>query len=93
MKRLILILSLLLSINLLLIIFLFNEKKEFKCDKEHVNEWTPSRDPETGADSSLIEQLNFFIVENVRLETYVKLLEEENQILGSTLAEKEFNDN
>ena len=92
MKKLLLILSLLLSLNLVLFIYLFNDKKVV-CNKPHIGEWTPARDPETGADSSLIQQINFFVDQNIRLENYVRLLEEDNQRLGSYLAEKEFNDN
>lgn len=60
-----------------------------KCDKVHLDEWTPARDPVTKCDSSLIESSNFLLDENLRLENYIKELEEDNQRLGSYLAEKE----
>ena len=50
-----------------------------KYDETHLNEYAPSRDPSTGADSSLIESLNFFVEENIRLENYILELEEDNQ--------------
>jgi hypothetical protein len=49
------------------------------------------RTPE-GCDKDLLETTNFFVEENVRLENYIKQLEEENQRLGSTLAQKEYED-
>lgn len=67
-----------------------NGKEIKNCDKPHVDEWTPARSPETGADSSLIMQINFFVDENIRLERYIKFLEEDNQRLGSFLAETNF---
>ena len=60
-----------------------------KCDKVHLDEWTPARDPVTKGDSVLIERTNFFVMENIRLENYIKELEKENQRFSSMLAEIE----
>jgi len=54
-----------------------------------IYEYPKAIDPATGADSALIEQCNFFVEENVRLENYIIQLERDNQIMGSALAEKE----
>ncbi len=53
--------------------------------------WSTGRTPE-GCDKDLLETTNFFVEENVRLENYIIQLEEENQRLGSTLAQKEYED-
>jgi len=68
---------------------IFATLKDKKCNKTHLDEWTPARDPKTKCDSSLIESSNFLLDENLRLENYIKELEEDNQRLGSYLAEKE----
>ena len=88
MKKIVLITCLLLSLNLVAFIFLI-ENKEVTCNKPHLDEWIPARDPVTKCDSSLIESSNFLLEENLRLENYIKELEEDNQRLGSYLAEKE----
>ena len=54
-----------------------------------IYEYPKAIDPATGADSALIEQCNFFVEENVRLENYIIQLERDNQIMGSALAERE----
>ena len=58
-------------------------ERSIKYDKIHLNEYPPARDPLTGADSSLIESLNFFVEENIRLENYILILKKKNQILDS----------
>ena len=88
MKKIVLITCLLLSLNLVAFIFLI-ENKEATCNKPHLDKWAPARDPVTKCDSSLIESSNFLLEENLRLENYIKELEEDNQRLGSYLAEKE----
>ena len=64
-------------------------KLDDRLNNSQIYEYPKATDPVTGADSSLIEQCNFFIEENVRLENYIIELEQENQILGSALAQKE----
>ena len=88
MKKIVLITCLLLSLNLVAFIFLI-ENKEATCNKPHIDEWTPARDPVTKCDSSLIESSNFFVEENIKLENYIKELETENKRFSSMLAEIE----
>jgi hypothetical protein len=62
---------------------------EGRIDNSYTQEYPKELDPKNGADSALIEQLNLFVEENVKLENYIKHLEQDNQILGSALASKE----
>jgi hypothetical protein len=66
-----------------------NSIEDKLSDDIMIYEYPKAIDPATGADSALIEQCNFFVEENVRLENYIIQLERDNQIMGSALAEKE----
>ena len=60
-----------------------------KMDNSQIYEYPKAINPTTGADSVLINRCNFFVEENIRLENYIIHLEQENQIFGSMLAQKE----
>ena len=63
-----------------------------RLNNSQIYEYPKAIDPTTGADSSLIEQCNFFVGENVRLENYIIELEQENKILGSALTQNQNKD-